>query len=282
MIKFGPAGSSLAFTEAGYKSSVQMPMWLDQLGLDAYEYQCNKGVKISEKLARQLGEEAVKHGIALSVHAPYYINMSSVEEEKRNNSVKYITDTMRAASWMGATKIVVHPGACTGLDRIWCVETAIEVMKKCLAQAKEEGYDHVIISPELMGKENQLGNLEEVIKLSNVDERYVPTIDFGHLNARTQGSLKTKEDFQKVFEQLINGLGEERARKIHSHFSRIEYTEKGEKRHWTFEDEQYGPEYTVFLEAAAAYKMEMTVICESAGTQALDALTMKKYYQQLT
>jgi len=275
MIKFGPAGSSLSFYEEGLKSSLQMPGWLEKKGLNAYEYQCNKGVKISEKTASDLGNKAKEHGISLSIHAPYYINMSSIDPEKRENSKNYILQTMRAAKWMGATRIAVHPGACTGLDRADCTQWAIEVLKKTLVEAEAEGLDGIMICPELMGKENQLGNLDEVIEMSRIDDRISPTIDFGHLNARTLGWLKSRAEYAEVLDRLVNGIGWDKVKYLHCHFSRIEYTAKGEKKHHTYADTEFGPDFEPLAEEIVKRGMEPTIICESNGTQTEDSIIFR-------
>lgn len=281
MVRFGPAGNSLSFYEQGYKSSSQTPKWLNSLGLNAFEYQCNRGVKIGQKAAMVLGEQAKKYDIALSIHAPYYINTCSIEEIKRENSVNYMIDSMRAASHMGATRIVVHPGACTGLDRVWCLETSKEVFKKTIEIAKADGIDDIIIAPELMGKINQLGTLDEVIEMCKVHETMIPTIDFGHLNARTHGSLKTVDDFLDVFKKIANGLGEYRAKNIHSHFSHIEYTKMGEKKHLTFEDDVFGPDFALLAEACDKFGATPTFICESDGVMAEDAAKMRDIWNEV-
>ncbi|MBR5586800.1 MAG: endonuclease IV, partial [Clostridia bacterium] len=102
MVLFGPSGNSESFYDQGYKHSVQMPGWLRQMGLDAYEYSCTKGVKLKNETALELKAEAEKHNIVLSVHSPYYINLSTPDEEKRIKSIKYITDTAAIADAMGA------------------------------------------------------------------------------------------------------------------------------------------------------------------------------------
>lgn len=251
------------------------------MGLDAYEYQCSKGVKISEATARKLGEEAKANNIRLSIHAPYYISLSTDDEEKRERSVNYITQTLQAADYMGADRIVVHSGACAKMPR----ETAMEYAKKtlliALARSKEMGLSHIHICPETMGKINQLGTLEEVVELCKLDDSFLPTIDFGHLNARSLGALKEYADYLHIFDTIENGLGKDRLNCFHSHFSRIEFTAGGEKCHHTFSDTQYGPEYQPVMEIIYKKGLHPTIVCESAGTQAEDALTMKRYYEGL-
>ncbi len=129
-----------------------------------------------------------------------------------------------------------------------------------------------------MGKMAQIGTLEEVVSFCKTDKVYLPTVDFGHLNARERGSLKTAEDFQKRLEYMKAELGEERAKNFHCHFSKIMYGEKGEIKHLTFEDDFYGPEFEPYAKALKKCGMEPYVVCESAGTQALDSATMKAIY----
>ena len=282
MPKFGPAGNSESFAALGYKNSLQVPEYIVKMGLDCYEYQCGRGVNIGEGKARELGEKAKNAGITLSLHAPYYISMSSVEEEKRLNSVNYILASARAVNAMGGDRIVVHTGSCGKITRERALELALDTMRLALDALDSEGLSHVHICPETMGKVNQLGTLGEVLELCKLDERLIPCIDFGHLNARDLGILKTFADFENIFTSVKNELGSDRLKIFHSHFSKIEYTTGGEKRHLTFEDRVYGPDFEPVLELTYKYGCEPTFICESAGTQAEDAKQMKNYYLSLT
>ena len=282
MPKFGPAGNSESFAALGYKNSLQVPEYIVKMGLDCYEYQCGRGVNIGEDKARELGEKAKNAGITLSLHAPYYISMSSVEEEKRLNSVNYILASARAVNAMGGDRIVVHTGSCGKITRERALELALDTMRLALDALDNEGLSHVHICPETMGKVNQLGTLGEVLELCKLDERLIPCIDFGHLHARDLGILKTFADFENIFTSVKNELGSDRLKIFHSHFSKIEYTTGGEKRHLTFEDRVYGPDFEPVLELTYKYGCEPTFICESAGTQAEDAKQMKNYYLSLT
>lgn len=281
MPKFGPAGNSESFAELGYKNSLQVPEYIVKMGLDCYEYQCGRGVNIGEDKARQLGEKAKAAGISLSLHAPYYISMSSVEEEKRLNSINYILASAKAVNAMGGDRIVVHTGSCGKISREHALELALDTMKKAINALDSEGLSHIHICPETMGKVNQLGTLGEVLELCRLDERLIPCIDFGHLNARDLGILKTTADFDNIFISIKNALGTDRLKCFHSHFSKIEYTTGGEKRHLTFEDTVFGPNYEPVMELTYKYGCDPTFICESAGTQAEDAKTMKDYYSSL-
>lgn len=279
MIRFGPSGNSESFYEQGFKSSVQMPKWLRNMGLDAYEYQCNKGVKVSEGTARLIGEQAAANDIFLSIHAPYYISMASVEKEKRDNSKRYIIESMQAARWLGAKRIVVHTGSCSKISRESALSMAIQVLKEAVQEADAIGLGDITICPEVLGKLNQLGNMEEILEMCSIDERLIPTVDFGHLHARGLGCMNSVSDFDKVLEKIENVLGYERLKNLHCHFSRIEFTAGGEKKHWTLEDKQFGPEFEYLAEAILKKNMEPVIICESRDYMAEDALKLKKIYE---
>ena len=279
--KFGPAGTGDDFKAKGFKSSLQVPAYLVDMGLDHFEYQCGRGVNIGLDKAAELGKIAKEKGITLSLHAPYYISMSSIEEEKRLNSVNYILSSARAVKAMGGDRIIVHTGSCGKISREEALALAIDTMKLSQKALDEEGLSDIHICPETMGKVNQLGTLYEVLELCKIDERIIPCIDFGHLNARDLGILKEKDDFEKIFLEIQNQLGNERFKNFHSHFSKIEYTTGGEKRHLTFEDDVYGPNFEPVIELVAKYNLTPTFVCESAGTQAEDSKQMKDYYLSL-
>lgn len=275
---FGPAGNSISFTEMGYKHSLQVPEYIEKMGLDAFEYQCGRGVNIGLEKAAELGRLAAEKNIALSLHAPYYISMSSVEEEKRLNSINYILSSARAVNAMGGNRIIVHTGSCGKISREEALSLATDTMKKAVSALDSEGLSNIRICPETMGKINQLGTLDEVISLCLVDERIIPCIDFGHLNARTLGGLNSKEKFEDIFEKIENSLGVSRLREFHSHFSKIEYSAGGEKKHLTFADNTFGPDFEPMLDLVIKKNCSPTIICESDGTQAEDAKAMKDYY----
>lgn len=279
--KFGPAGNSESFFAQGFKGSLDVPEYVVRMGLDCFEYQCGRGVNIGEDKARKLGELAKEKGITLSLHAPYYISMSSVEEAKRLNSINYILASARAVDAMGGDRIIVHTGSCGKISRERALELALDTMKLSLDALDENGLGHIHICPETMGKVNQLGTLDEVLSLCELDERLIPCIDFGHLNARDQGYFKTLSDYNTVFENIENRLGSDRLKNFHSHFSKIEYTTGGEKRHLTFEDTVYGPDFEPVMELTFKKQCSPTFICESDGTQAEDAKAMKDYYNSL-
>ncbi len=258
-----------------------LPRYLAEFGLNGYEIECGRGVRISDATVQKLPALAAQHGIYVTLHAPYFISLSSVEEEKRNNSVNYILQSARAARDVGARKVVVHSGSCSKMTRAEATYLASQTLKDAQKVLDGEGLSEIIICPETMGKINQLGTLEEVLELCGVDERFLPTVDFGHLNARTLGGIKSRADYAAMLDKIEDRLGHERLSNMHIHFSKIEYTSGGEKKHLTFADTQYGPDFEPLLEEIAKRSLSPSIICESDGTQAEDAAVMKKYFEGL-
>jgi len=276
-VTFGPAGNAENFP---YKSSVEAPRWLRELGLDLYEYQCGKGVNVGEETARKLGEQARENGIRLSLHAPYFINLANPDPESLQKTAGYILSACRAADWMGADRVTVHSGALMKRSRREALDTALASLREIIAMVDGEGYGHITLCPETMGKINQLGDLDEVLELCQLDERLSPCIDFGHLYARSLGADEGAEATARMLDKVAAALGEDRASRFHSHFSRIEFTPNGgEKCHRTFADNGgFGPDPAPLMAELARRGWSPTVICESAGTQAEDAAAMKRMY----
>lgn len=282
MIRFGPSGNSESFYEQGFKSSVQMPQWLSAMGLNAYEYQCSRGINIGRSMAEMLGDMAKRHDVSLSIHAPYYINMASEESEKVSASKNYILETLQVARWMGAGRIVIHTGSCSKMSREKALDNAMRVLKETIAEADAMGFSDIALCPEVLGKINQLGSLEEILQMCSLDERLTPTVDFGHLHARGMGCLNGPADFEAVLHTIENALGADRLRRLHCHFSRIEFTHGGEKKHWTLDDTQFGPEFEPLAEILVKKQLEPVIICESRGHMAEDALKLKKIYEKMS
>lgn len=279
--RFGPAGTADSFRTLGYKNTLQVPEYLSQFGLTAFEYQCGRGVRVNPDTVAKLKAKAEEYGITLSLHAPYYISLSGIDPETREKSIGYILDSAKAAKAMGAKRVVVHSGSCSKISREEALELAKETLKKAQQTLDDHDLGDIILCPETMGKFNQLGTLEEVLELCRMEERFLPCIDFGHLNARTLGGMSTREDFAAALDLVENKLGRDRASRFHSHFSKIEYTPGGgEKRHLTFADTQYGPDCRPLMELIAQRGYHPTFICESAGTQTEDAAAMQAAYRE--
>lgn len=277
-IRFGPAGASASFYAQGHKTSLEMPAWLEKLGLNAFEYQCSRGVNISDDMADRLGRLAAERSIQLSVHAPYYINLSTKDPEKRQNTRRHLLKSLRAARLMKAKAVVFHPGAGKGENRREMFISAKAFLKEILDEAGEEGLTDIFLAPETAGKRNQLGSLEEVLELCELGKQVVPAVDFGHMHAITGGGLTDKSSFAAVLELIEKSLGRERLQNLHIHFSPVEFTGAGEKKHWTTVETGFGPDFTPLAELIAEKNLTPTVICESAGRQAEDAIIYRNIY----
>lgn len=281
-MRFGPSGNSESFFAQGHKATIEQPKWLhESFGLTAFEYSFGRGVRIKEESARAIGEEFARYGIWMSVHAPYFINLATEDEEKKQNCLRYFEQACRVAQWMGARRVVFHPGAQGKLQRAQAVENITtllpEIMKKLEAQGLLQG---VTLCPETMGKLGQIGDVDEILQICRVDERLIPCVDFGHLYARRLGQFGDRESYETVLNALETALGAQRAKALHIHFSRIEFTKGGEKRHWNYEDTQFGPEFDPLAKLLAERDYHAVVICESAGHMAEDAATFRDLYQR--
>lgn len=281
MTKFGPSGNSDSFYAEGHTATEQAPKWLHERGLDAFEYSFGRGVNLSEKKASAIAAEAAKYGIEISVHAPYYINFANPDDEMAEKSFMYLMTSAKKLKELGGKRVVFHPASMGKLTR----EDAVALAKKRLLVLTEKiyagGFDDLYFCPETMGKINQIGTLEEIVMFCKIDDVFLPTIDFGHLNARTLGGIKGGEDYDKILSYLIAELGT-RAEKIHVHFSKIEYGKGGELRHLTFQDVKFGPDFEPLARLIKKYGMNPVILSESDGTQAEDALIMKKIYSEVT
>lgn len=277
--KFGPSGSSESFYNEGFKHTHQAPAWLEARGLDAFEYSAGNGITGGIATFQKIGEEAKRHGILLSFHTPYFISLSGIDPEKRLKSIDYIAKSVAAAEAMGADTIVIHAGSASKISRAQAVYLAKDTMYKALETLPDTAVHFGI---ETMGKLNQLGTLEEVLEICSISPRLCPVVDWGHMNARNVGGLfPSADDYRRVFDLIGKTLGYEYADRLHCHFSKIEYTAAGEKRHLTFDDTVYGPDFEPLMEAIAKDGYSPRILCESAGTQAEDALAMKRYYMNL-
>ena len=278
--RFGTAGQSDSFKEKGFKKMADVPDYTQAFGLTAYEYQAGRGVRLAEETAVALKAKGGKADILYSIHAPYYISMASMEEDKRLNSLNYIRDSAAAIRALGGNRVIFHPGSCGKQSREQAMEKTMRTLRQTQEMLDAEGCEDIILCPETMGKMAQLGNLEEVLEMCQIDKRITPCIDFGHLNARTLGGIQTKQNYADILDEMAEKLGDERASRFHVHFSRIEYSAGGEKKHLTFEDTVFGPDFEPLIELLYERKLAPVIICESAGTQAEDAKTMMEYYNK--
>ena len=249
--RFGTAGLADSYTVKKFDPAA-IAAYTAGFGLTAFEYQCGRGVRLAHDKAAALGAACAERNIALSVHAPYYISMSSLEEDKRLHSIDYLLQSCALVKALGGRRVIFHSGSCGKQSREAALEKALDTMRRAVAALDEAGFGDMTLCPETMGKIGQLGTL---------------------------GGIRTKADYAAILDRMAEVLGDDRARQFHVHFSRIEYSAGGEKRHWTFADTQFGPEPQPLMELLAERRLEPVVICESAGTQAEDAQAMQRMYE---
>ena len=277
MVRFGTAGNPPMMYSYGYNNTASVFEFLSRFGLDAYEYECTRSVSTSSDTAQLLGNIAKQHDIMLSVHAPYYISIGSPEKHKVENSMRNILESMRIAKFLGARLVVFHPGT-NRYDYRNVIKTAKETLKEVIIRANNEGYTDVILSPESAGKVSQLGNIDDLIELSSVDDCIVPTLDFAHLYACSNGRILIEEEIEKVFDKIVSGIGKDKCKLFHIHYSQIFFSTYGEKSHGTLLDDT-GPNFTALANVLRSRNYNATIICESNGRQAEDAIVYKNIYQ---
>lgn len=280
-IRIGPSGNGEEFYSKGYKNTEQMPKWLrEEKGLNAYEYSFGRGVNMSKEKAEKIRVEAVKYDVMISGHAPYYVNLANIDDGMLEKSFTYITSTAEMTRLMNGKRIVFHPAGQGKLERDEAVSKTVDNAKRLMDRIFERGYDDMIFCPETLGKIKQIGDTTEVLKICKLWDNFIPCIDFGHLNARTQGGLKTLKDFEDILDEILQTIGE-RGKNMHVHFSKIMYGTGGEVKHLNFDDDIYGPDYSLLAEAIVKMNFTPTLICESAGRQSEDAKTMSEMIVKL-
>ena len=273
-VLFGPAGSPVNYKGAAYKA----PKFISEEGLNSYEYQSPYGVRIGEKAATTLKEESEKHDILISMHGPYYINLCAKDDEKLEKSISHLISTARAGEWMGAYRLVFHPGAYLNRKPEKAMEISKNTINRLFEELEAEGIEEFTFAPETTGKRTQLGNVSEVVELCASFDHFEPTIDFAHVHARGRGFLTKKEDYNCIFSTIEDNLDIDM---LHCHFTTIEYGNGGEVKHHTLdESDEYGPDIKDLLANLIDNGWNANIICETPQRD-LDALIMKETYENM-
>ena len=214
----------------------------------------------------------------MSMHCPYYVNVCSKEEEKIESTIDRLVQSAKVGEFMGAYRLVFHPGFYSGRKPETCMDLAKKTYTRLLERCEEEGIENFTFAPETTGKRSQLGNIDEIIEMCASFDHFEPTIDFAHVHARGRGILNKKEDYNCIFSKLEDNLDIDR---LHCHFTTIEYTDKGEKKHHTLaEADEYGPHIKDLLLNLIENDWKATIICETPLIDQ-DALRMKQLYDSL-
>ena len=281
MIKFGPSGNCESFYAEGFSHTEEAAAFVKKRGLDCFEYSFGRGVRMSEDKAISIGEAFEAEGVEISAHAPYFINFANPDDEMAAKSYGYVLDTAKALQLMKGKRVVFHPAAQGKVSREEAVALTEDRLKILRDYIYLNNMQDMMFCPETMGKLAQIGTVEEVVRFCKVDPVYTPCVDFGHINAREQGSLVTVDDYKSRLEYMIAELGFERMEHFHVHFSKIMYSVKGEVKHLTFADTVYGPEFEPLAAALKELNLKPYIVSESAGMQAEEAEMMKKIYNSL-
>lgn len=251
--------------QSTYSKPEDLCKYLSKFDLDNFKYQSIRGMSVSEEeMALKDGLE--KDTIMLSIHVPYLISLSTMNTTNQRKVIKYIVDTARIASTMGANRMVVQLGALLEISPRKGLSDACALLKSAIMALDFEGLGDIHICPETMSQVNSLGGSEEIITLCQVDERCIPTIGFDHLHCQSLGTLVTKEDWEQELQKYIDALGYERMKYFHGYFSKIEYIADEEKYCVTMEQEPCGPDYKVIISVLKKLKLEPRIVCEFIST----------------
>ncbi len=257
-ISVGTAGIPHSCKE---RNSIEGIKRVAELGLQAMEVEFVYGVNMSMEMAEEAGAVAKELGIGLSVHAPYYINLCS-EGKRLEDSKRMVSSSLDRAEALGATVVTFHSGFYGDLTE----PDAFERVKRACEELKRE---KVLLGLEITGKHSAFGSLEEIVRICKELKGCVPVIDFAHLFARQAGKI----DYVTVFE-AVKPL---RLSRMHCHFSNVEFTDKGEKRHLVLGDQ---PAFEPLAEEILKRKQSVTIISESPVLER-DALKMKRVFEKL-
>ena len=251
---------------------------LRELKLDTLELAWVQSVRVSDETCAVIKSTAQQANLALSVHAPYYINLNSQTKEMWAASRDRLLAAARAGYKAGATDIIFHPGSYMKDEPAAANKIAVKRLAEVAAQLRAEGVQ-VTLRPETMGKSAMLGTLEETIAWSREIDGVLPCIDIAHLHARTgDGSFNSYNEFSAALKLVKSGLGKRGLQSLHIHLSGIDYGPKGEKKHLPLKeaDLKYKELFRALIDAKAGGR----ILCESPLMEQ-DALVMQKAYHRL-
>ncbi len=270
---FGTAGTPHSAQSSATTSGIER---IAELGLGGMEIEFVQGVRMGEQSARQVAEVAVREGIKLSAHAPYFINFNAHEPKKIRASQDRLLQTARIASLCGAQSAVFHTAFYLGDPPDKAYNTVKKYLEEVVHQLKREN-NRVWLRPEVMGKNSQFGTVEEILNLCAELEGLAPCLDFAHWHARN-GIFNSYQEFASILLQIKERLGRAALDDMHIHFSGIKYGEKGEIKHLNLKDSDL--QYVELLKALRNYEVKGLVICESPNLED-DARLLKAAYNTL-
>ncbi len=276
-LRFGTVGSPQTTPTSGTPAAIEH---IKLLGLKHLEIAWVQSVRVSDETCADIKATAAKHGVSLSIHAPYYINLNSQTDELMRKSDERLLAAARKGFLAGARDIIFHPGSYHSQPRDQVYARAKEKLIEITGILRSEGVD-VLLRPETMGKSAMFGNLDEVLELSRDVPGVAPCIDWAHLHARRgDGSFNTYAEFAEALDRVKDILGEAGLKNLHFHMSGIEYTLKGEKNHVPLNEADF--RYRELLQAWLDYGVEGTVAVEAPlPFHVADTLTIQATYKRL-
>jgi deoxyribonuclease-4 len=249
-----------------------------EIGLDALELAWVQGVRVSETTCQSIRSTALENDIALSVHAPYYINLNC-DQEKWPRLRQYLMDAAYYGNLAGATDIVFHPGTYFGRPVEEVLEVVLPRLQGCQDEIRDSG-NPVTLRPETMGKSAVIGSLEDSLELARRIPGVVPCIDFAHLHARPgDGSMNTYEEWMRVLDSYQKVLGEQSLQNLHIHLSGIQYGPKGERNHLVLEEADL--DFKALMRALFDAGARGRIMCESPVME-VDALKFRALWMEIS
>ena len=274
---FGTVGSPIS-TPKKPGGSVGAVQQIAALGLSALELGWVQSVRVSPETCQAIRAAANEQHVAISVHAPYFINLNATDEEWPN-SRKRLMDAAYYGNLAGATDIIFHPGSYFGRSPAEVLPIAIQRLAGCAEELRQAG-NPVELRPETMGKVAMLGSLEDTLAMSQAIPGVLPCMDFAHLHARAgNGSQNSQAEWSRALEGYAAALGPEALKRLHVHLSGIEYNDKGERNHLPLKESDL--DLAGLFKALAAHGCTGRIVCESPAMED-DALYMRDLWQELT
>ncbi|HLD42812.1 MAG TPA: TIM barrel protein [Candidatus Nanoarchaeia archaeon] len=274
---FGTAGIPLATPERNTLNGIS---YLKKIGLGAMEIEFVRQVNIPKEKTSGIKKASQQNEILLTCHGQYFINLNSLEKEKREASIQRVLNAARIADLCGAFSLTFHSAYYMDLPADNVYLKVRESLKSITKKLKDEGHS-IRISPETTGKGTQFGTVSELIRLAQEVEQVGICVDFSHLYSRSVGSFNTEADFKEALTEIEKGLGREALSSMHIHLSGMHYGPKGERNHLNMKDEDNHFTYKAVLQALKEFNAAGVVISESPNIEE-DSLLMQKTYARLS
>jgi deoxyribonuclease-4 len=275
--RFGTVGSPIG-TPKKPGGSIGAIQFSKSIGLTAFELGWVQSVRVSEETCAAIKAASAEQGVAVSVHAPYFINLNANQDEWPK-SRKRLMDAAHYGNLAGATDIIFHPGSYFGQDPVVVLKVAIPRLKSCIEELRKAG-NPAVLRPETMGKSAMLGSMEDTLEMAGSIEGVLPCLDFAHLHARPgDGTMNTYQEWSSLLKAYVRVLGEKALKNLHIHLSGIDYGPKGEKSHLKLAEADLN--LKALFQALKDHGCTGRILCESPIMEE-DALNMKKSWTKVS